>query len=135
MAEPPTAETVQLFRRATGLGWMASKRFLIEESPELCARIIRAGEEQGRSHGLHDPLEGDPAFAADIAAARERAMSIARWQITRHNRRWAALGSSLKSVDGSRDLPLLRDVIMQKLLQRKGIRWYRPMEMNPGTAY
>jgi hypothetical protein len=135
MDESPTAETVQRFRQATGLGWMASKRFLIEQSPELCARIVRAGEEQERSGSYHDPIGDDSAFASDVAAAREKAERIVQWENARKKRRCEALGlDAVLSVNSGWD-GLRIDVITQKLLQRKGIQWYRRMEMSPHCCF
>jgi len=135
MSDVPDAETVSQFRKATGMGWMAAKRFLSEESPELCWRIIRAGEEQVGECGLYDPIEDDPAFSAHIAAARERARRIAQKEISRRERRHHASGWDSAFVVSPRDLPLRTAVIMKKLLQREGIQWYTRMEMNPCSAF
>lgn len=135
MSDVPNAAAVRRFRQSTGMGWMAAKRFLSEQSPELCARIIRAGEEQIGECGRYDPIEDDPAFAAAIAAARERAGSIAQKEFSRRKRRHDASGADFVFVGSSRDLPLWTAVIMKKLLQREGIQWYTRMEMNPCSAF
>jgi hypothetical protein len=55
-------------RQATGTGVSDSRLFLLNKSPELVDRIVRAHETQSE-RTLHDPIEDDPEFSHAIAEA------------------------------------------------------------------
>jgi hypothetical protein len=130
----PKAETVKLFREATGMGWMASKLFFAGRSPELCERILRAHQEQG-SQTLHDPIEDDPQFKEAIVRAREEAERDHRGWIVQHNQELLDEGHA-KEI---RDWPLGSChriwKLMKEPLKKVGISWYSPGEMNPGHHF
>lgn len=117
---------------------MASKEFLTTGDAELCIRILRAHEEQGKERGnecLHDPLEQDPQFADVIAEARASAEA----------RLWEIMPAIDGRPAGPEDAasPELRSLgnchwvwmQMKEDLRSKGLTWYSPAEMNPGSVF
>ena len=81
----PKADVVKRFREATRMGWMASKHFLKTESPELCERILEAGEKQPGADTLHDPIEDHPDYKEMIEALRETIEKEVREEIAFEN--------------------------------------------------
>ncbi|WP_038165282.1 hypothetical protein [Verrucomicrobium sp. BvORR106] len=131
----PKADVVKRFRKATRMGWMASKHFLMTESPELCERILEAGEKQPGADTLHDPIEDHPDYKEMIEALRETIEKEVREEFALENEERRAAGQDTHL----RDWPLgtchLMWRHMKDRLAAKGITWYSPTELNPGAIF
>jgi len=134
MSFPPKAETVRRFREATGMGWMEAKLFFARRGAELCERILRAHQEQGKKP-LHDPTEDDPELRERIAVARQAAEQTHRQWIAEHNRELRESGRERKI--GAWPLGSCHHIwkILKENLKGHGISWYSPAEMNPGYRF
>jgi len=128
------SETLKRFREATGMGWMQAKLFFGGRSAELCARILRAHQEQAGPM-YHDPIEDDSEFKVQIATARKAAEWNHRAWIADYNQKLRDSGHERHI----RDWPLGSCHRIWKLkkdyLSERGISWYSPAEMNPGHRF
>ncbi|GEP45196.1 hypothetical protein [Brevifollis gellanilyticus] len=138
----PDAETVMAVRQATGLAVMEAKE-LIQTSPELAQRvldghkvrfitrlaklpvelrekILEASDSQRDEHFLCDPIESDPVVGATIRETLER------------------VGCELETARGRYQMGLCHSIwrtAQSELLQKHGIVWYTPAQMNPGACF
>lgn len=113
---------------------MSAKLFFAGRDAELCERILRAHEEQGK-RTLHDPIEDDPEFKEQIAKAREAAEANHKDWIAARNKTLRESGRE----EEIREWPLGSChriwKLMKENLQGVGIAWYSPAEMNPGHRF
>jgi hypothetical protein len=131
---------IMRLRRATGLGVLAARKYLLEHDADQCERIIRAAEwATPRDPGSHlrDPLESDPIAGPIIARIlNEVGDAVEVW----HRARIAEL---------ERESPAVADLFRsgrglchriwldakERLLREEGIDWKSPAEMNPGSCF
>jgi hypothetical protein len=111
------AQQIMRLRRATGMGVLESRMFLIGKAPELVDRIIRARETQS-ARLLHDPIEDEPQFRDAVRQADD------------------AVNSMLKDEPKRMSLCHLHWNYKKNYLKRHfGILWYSPAEMNPSVIF
>jgi hypothetical protein len=132
---PPKADVVKQFHQATRMGWMASKRFLMTENPELCERILEAGKKQSGADKLHDPIEDHPDYRELIATLKVTIEKEVREEMAREIEKQRAAGGDTHL----REWPLgtchLMWRRMKDRLAAKGVTWYSPAELNPGCIF
>jgi hypothetical protein len=129
--DPIPAETVKLFREATGIGWMESKRLLQGYPPALRERVLRHIQYLPRDGGyrLHDPIEHDPEHAATIA--RMRRDITAEIGERRCGPAYIAPREPGLFPERSGVYPGILHHLMRERLAALGIDWYSPFDLNP----
>ncbi len=129
------AQQIARLRKATGLGWLNARLFLLGKSPVLCERIVTAKETQS-GMTLHDPIEDSPSLSAaldDATAEAEKALS--NW-LSRRREEFRNKGQ--EHLVEKRPRGACHFIWSEKkkvLWEKHRIEWFSPAEMNPGHRF
>lgn len=107
------------YHRATMLPLGQAKALLSAMSPDVRDRVLLAAKQKGDRRFLVDPIEMDSAFAEKIREAAEEADHAADLAGHFGKGRCHFVWATQKKI----------------LVERHGITWLSPADMNPGVAF
>jgi len=129
------AHQIARIREATGMGWLESRMFLAGRPAAFSERIITAKEKQ-KDRLLHDPIEDDPAFAVQFADAKRMAQEVFQSWVAKRNADYLRRGmTNMVSEHPRGGCHFLWREMKRILLEKYGIEWFTPAEMNPGVIF
>lgn len=129
MSTHTATEKIMALHVATGLPVLQAREFLQYSSEEMIERILLAASKRplhrqsdGKSmSGLEDPIEVDPIAGPIVKRVKEEMRaallyeSAGSWPLGMCYRFW--------------------QLTKERLMDRYGITWYSPSEMNPGSFF
>lgn len=131
----PSSDEVAALRRATGLPLLACRDLLRHASPVMREKLLLAANTQEGASYLRDPMEDDPAFATAFAEAGREANRLVEEHVAAERARLQAEGLGQLDFMLRYTCQLYWRHLKQLLMERHGVDWHSPAEMNPGKHF